>query len=213
MNRDALHDDRARAIALAGLFQAARLVQQTGRGQRRDTGATHAVVASIFNTDPADVMAVYGGAAALHNGLEVLNRQLGSNSGERDLELTAYAVTLLALERKLARDRRLLDRLAAGIGAIARPPADVLNETVITALAGLYQQTISTLTPRVMVRGEPEILASPEAQRMIRALLLGGMRAAVLWHQCGGNRLRLIFGRRTLRAAARALLQEATARS
>jgi high frequency lysogenization protein len=44
---------------------------------------------------------------------------------------------------------------------------------------------------------------------MIRALLLGGMRAAVLWRQCGGNRLQLLLRRKALLRACRELLEEA----
>ncbi len=60
-----------------------------------------------------------------------------------------------------------------------------------------------------MVRGEPVVLASPDNQHMIRALLLAGMRAAVLWRQCGGNRIRLILGRKALLDCCRELQQEA----
>jgi high frequency lysogenization protein len=44
---------------------------------------------------------------------------------------------------------------------------------------------------------------------MVRALLLAGMRAAVLWHQCGGSRLKLIIQRRPLLECAKGLLAAA----
>jgi high frequency lysogenization protein len=44
---------------------------------------------------------------------------------------------------------------------------------------------------------------------MIRALLLAAMRAAVLWRQRGGNRLRLIFQRKHMLECCAALLEEA----
>jgi high frequency lysogenization protein len=213
MNSAHHYTHRDRAIALAGLYQAVRLVQQTGQGLPRDAAATHTCLASIFITDPPETAAVFGHVPALRAGLDVLARQLGNQAAGRALELTAYAVTLLHLERKLSRNRRMLNRLADGIAAIGSPPADVMDDAVIGALAELYQQTISTLSPRVMVRGEPEILANPATQRMIRALLLAGIRAAVLWRQCGGNRLQLVFRRRALLDAARGLLQEADRRA
>ena len=58
--------------------------------------------------------------------------------------------------------------------------------------------TVSTLQPRIMVKGDGNVLRNADSKRMIRALLLAGMRAAVLWRQCGGNRIRLIFQREQL---------------
>lgn len=200
-----------RATALAGMFQAVRLVQQTGRGEHRDDTATGASLGSIFNTDPESVQAVYGTPAALRTGLEVLLDQLGSDNKQRDMELTGYVITLLHLERKLARKPVLLDTLGAGIDR-AREQAGFFSfshPAVIASLADVYKQTVSTLQPRIMVRGEQSVLANPDNKNMIRALLLAGMRAAVLWRQCGGNRLKLIFQRKALLECSRDLLLEA----
>jgi len=200
-----------RATALAGMFQAVRLVQQTGRGEHRDDTATGASLGSIFNTDPESVQAVYGNPAALRTGLEVLLDQLGSDNKQRDMELTGYVITLLHLERKLARKPVLLDTLGAGIDR-AREQAGFFSfshPSVIASLADVYKQTVSTLQPRIMVRGEQAVLANPDNKNMIRALLLAGMRAAVLWRQCGGNRLKLVFQRKALLECSRDLLLEA----
>ena len=80
-----------------------------------------------------------------------------------------------------------------------------LSTELTTALADIYTGTISKLTPRIMVRGEQGILESTGSRDMIRALLLAGMRSAVLWRQCGGCRLRLLWKRRALLAHAREL--------
>jgi len=202
---------RNRAIALAGLFQAARLVQQTARGERRDESATVASLGSIFNTDPETVMAVYGSPAALLTGLELLISQLGADGSQRDMELTGYVISLLHLERKLARQPRLLEKVRTGIDK-TREQAAFFNPghpAVIAGLADVYQQTVSTLTPRIMVRGEQAVLSGADTQHMIRALLLAGMRAAVLWRQCGGNRLKLLMERKSLLENGRELLAEA----
>ncbi|MGD2113235.1 MAG: DUF489 family protein, partial [Gammaproteobacteria bacterium] len=155
--------------------------------------------------------AVYGGVAALRVGLETLASQLGNDSRQRDREVTGYAITLLHLERKLARDRPMLDRLSRGIRQLAAQAQDTdpRDAELITELAGLYSQTISTLTPRILVHGDPGVLSGNASRDMIRALLLAGMRAAVLWRQCGGNRLRLIFGRRGMLEDCAVLLREA----
>ncbi len=111
MNTTDNHTTRARTIALAGLFQAAVLVRQTGLGKVRDEFATRASIASILKTDAASVEEVFGGIAPLRTGLETLAIQLGNDNRLRDLELTGYAITLLHLERKLARDKAMLERM------------------------------------------------------------------------------------------------------
>jgi len=204
-------DFRDRCIALAGLFQSVRLVQQTAHGERRDAAATAACLGSIFNTDPETTLGVYGEAAALQTGFETLLGQLGSDSGRRDMELTGYAITLLHLERKLNRQPEMLRALGDGIGKISSQDEhfEPSHPAVIAALAELYSDTISTLQPRIMVKGEQSILTSTDSRNMIRALLLGGMRAAVLWRQCGGNRIELLFRRKLLLRHCAELLEEA----
>jgi high frequency lysogenization protein len=136
----AVHADfRDRCIALAGLFQSVRLVQQTARGERRDAAATVACLGSIFNTDPETTIEVYGDVAVLQAGLETLLGQLGSDSAQRDMELTGYAITLLHLERKLNKQPEMLRALADGIGKISTQaePFEPSDPEVIAAVAEL----------------------------------------------------------------------------
>ena len=101
------------AIALAALFQAVRLVQQTATGRSSDSAALDACLAGLFNTDPASVDSVFGGLDGIQSGLETALDQISSHRGRRDLELTRYAITVLYLERKLAREREMLERIHA----------------------------------------------------------------------------------------------------
>ena len=59
--------------------------------------------------------------------------------------------------------------------------------------------------PRIIVQGDQGYLSNPDNAARIRALLLAGIRAAVLWRQAGGTRWNLILGRNKLVAAARRL--------
>jgi len=202
---------RNRCTALAGIFQAARLVQQTSRAQKRDAVATTASINSIFNTDPATVAAVYGNPGALRVGLEVLRSQLANSAGKRDMELTGYVITLTHLERKLGRRPDLLDRIASGIDKLKTQTEyfDQEHATVIAGLADVYKETVSTLQPRIMVKGDESVLGNTSSQNMIRALLLAGTRATVLWSQCGGSRIKLIFQRKAMLECCTRMLEEA----
>src|SRR5437773_6526777 len=66
-----------RTFALAGIFQAARLVQQFSREGRADPLAFRAGVGSVLLIDAANVAAVYGGAGGLALGLGLVRGKLG----------------------------------------------------------------------------------------------------------------------------------------
>ena len=202
---------RDQSIALAGMFQAVRLVQQTAQGERRDAAATKDSIRSILNTDPESAIDVYGNSRALILGLEVTTGQLGNDSKQRDMALTGYVITLMHLERKLSRNADLMKALATGIDRVKGEIklADELDPGIIAALAAVYRDTVSTLQPRIMVKGEESVLRNSDSKNMIRALLLAGMRAAVLWKQRGGNRMRLILQRKQILDCCAELLGEA----
>ena len=198
------------AIALAGLIQAARLVQQTASGRYRDCAALDACLAGLFNTDPASADTVFDGLDGIQTGLETALDQISSQRGRRDLELTRYAITILYLERKLARQPAMLEHIRAVIDK-TREQAESQGMThpdVIASLADAYKHTVSTLRPQVLVNGNAGILGNPDNQNLIRTLLLAAIRAAVLWRQCGGRRLTLISRRKTLQEALESLLNE-----
>lgn len=200
-----------RTIALAGVFQAAAQVRHTARHGRELSPAVEATLHSLFMVDAASVTEVYGGLEALRPGLQTLRTQLGGKrDGERDVEVARYAVSVLLLERKLHRAPEMQARLRAGIEAAQSQAAYFGSEThtnVIARLGDLYQQTISTMTPRIMVNGEPNVLSDSDSAALIRALLLAGIRSAVLWRQCGGSRWQLLWRRRAIIETAIDLLE------
>ncbi len=202
---DSVEDD---VIALAGIYQAVDLVRQTAREGTPEQSAFHASIDSVFHFDADSAAAVYGGMAGLRCGLKTLLEQLGRRDLKPDPELTAYAANLMFLERKLTRLPWMLETLRAEIEA-ARGMArsnDLDDPAVIANLAHAYSQTLSRLTPRILVQGEPGLLKNPEVANRIRALLLAGIRAAVLWRQTGGSRLRLLFRRKRIVRGARMAL-------
>ena len=187
-------------MALAGLFQACSLVKQVARRGLADSAPLTASIESVFAIDAENVESVYGSAVGLATGFAVLRKELARSARGRDREVIRYAVSLLHLERKLMKRPQMLNTLRQGI-ATAASQAQHFSSThpnVIASLADLYTRTISTLSPRIMVKGEPTILANPDNAARIRALLLAGIRSTVLWRQRGGTRLNLLLGRRRI---------------
>lgn len=208
------HSDEERTLALAGVFQAAALVKQVAReGAAEPKDALESSLGSLFEFDSATTADVFGGIRGVFHGLNVLRQQLDPGSKTRDLEITKYAVSLLQLERKLSRNPRMLETISRELEA-ARNPVEYFSLThtnVIARLAEIYSSTLSTLGSRIMVSGEPTLLAQQDKADTIRAVLLAGIRSAVLWRQLGGSRLRLIFGRGRILGAVDTLRRQAMA--
>ena len=196
---------QAQVFGLAGVFQAVHLVLGLARDGRLDAEPAQASVASVLRLDADDAAAVYGGAAGVRLGLDLLIEEL--DGIRREPAFARIVATVLHLERKLARRTALRERLVAGITAAQRS-ADALgvaHETVYERLAELYAETLSTLRPRIIVQGNGLYLSQPRMVAQIRALLLAAVRGAVLWRQSGGTAWKLLFGRARLVEAARAL--------
>ena len=204
--------DTDRALAFAGMLQALQLVQSTAYGRPYDADAFQASLSSILAVDAGSTAEVYGGMRGVQKGLRLVQAQLMNAQHKPDAELTRYAITLLHLERKLSKRSDLLDRLRAGIEQ-ARHQVEHLgisHPQVLASFAETYRQTVSTLQPRIMVNGDPARLADTAIADQIRALLLAAMRSAVLWRQCRGTRLGLLFGRKKLARLARELQRNQT---
>ena len=197
-------------LALAGSFQSAALVQALAHGRDTDEAAQEASLNSVFLIDADNVGAVFGGAAGVRLGLETLLHQL-DRPGE-NTELARLVLGMLQLERKLARHPGLSQRLAEGIGKADRQRQhfDTLHATVSASLGDLYEQTISQLRPRILVSGDPRLLHESGRVARIRANLLAGIRAAVLWHQLGGRKWQFLLQRKRIAMLARGMLSRLT---
>ncbi|TVQ88441.1 MAG: lysogenization regulator HflD [Chromatiaceae bacterium] len=205
------HSDQDRLIALAGLYQAAHCVQRIASRGSLDTAHLQPCIYSLFQIDAANVPAVFGPPGAVATGARQIIAQL-TGQPERNLDLTRYVIALLGHERTLAGRSDMLAAIRDGIevAAAVRGDRPLLERTVIERLASLYAATISKLEPRIVVRGNPLYLQNLENQERIRALLLAGIRAAMLWRQVGGRRTQILFGRRRLLELARAYLDAST---
>jgi len=203
-------NDKDRALAFAGILQALQLVQSSAYGKPYDVEAFQSTLSSVVLIDAATVEDVYGGIAGVKSGLRLLKTQLMSDKRKPDAELSRYLVVLLHLERKLSKRADLLNKLTEGIERAQKQLEhfDISHTNVVAGLADTYAQTISTLQPRIMVKGEPTRLSEADMANQIRALLLAAMRSAVLWRQCGGTRLGLLLGRRKLADTAAGLLHD-----
>lgn len=201
-------------ITLAAICQAAQLVQQVSQTGQIDEHDIGVLVSSITITSPENTLAVYGGELAnLKQGLQILIHHLSDSSNTqgrkvKDPVLTRYIISLINLERKLVKKPKQLALLGERIEASKRQLAhyDITSDTLISSFASIYSDIISPLGAPIQVTGEPNILKQTLNQHKIRALLLAGIRAAVLWRQVGGKRRTIFFSRNKIVKTAQQLL-------
>lgn len=200
-----LHD---RTLALAGLFQAAWLVDQVARTGMVPQAEYETSIGSLFEFSPATTEAVFGSRYEIKRGMQTLLQQLDGNTEQRNVYIMRYAIGLVQLERKLARTPAMMDKISEELEGTSHQLRHfgLTHSNVIARLADIYSNTVSTLTPRIMVSGENNQLQKQENANKVRALLLSGIRAAVLWRQCGGNRWQLLFQRKKIMQQAKQLL-------
>ncbi|MDF2152486.1 high frequency lysogenization protein HflD [Vibrio sp. CAU 1672] len=195
-----------RTIAFAGICQAVALVQQVARDGHCDQDAFETSIKAILNTNPANTASVFGHEANLKLGLECLVK--GIDSTPAGSEITRYIISLMALERKLTGRNDAMSQLGDRIQMAQRQTDhfELLDEQMISNLASIYLDVVSPIGPRIQVTGTPSVLQQTSNQHKVRALLLSGIRSAVLWRQVGGKRRHLIFGRKKMVEQAQILL-------
>ena len=209
---------KEQTITFAAICQIANLVQQVSRNGQVDDSELAMLLNSIITTSPENTLAVYGGDLTnVKQGLKLLIDHLGDSSGTngkkdkvKDPEFTRYIINLINLERRLTKQPKQLSQLGERIEASKRQldHYSITSETLIASFASIYSDIISPLGARIQVTGEPDILKQTASQHKIRALLLAGIRSAVLWRQVGGKRRTILFSRNKLINTAKELLEQ-----
>lgn len=220
-------------IALAGIFQAASLVDQIAKRGMIPQNSFEASINSIFITSPEVTEDVFGGANELPFNLQTglkMAQDLSARGSSVNKDVTRYAMGLLHLESRLRKHPKMLEQIGKRLEQIGQQamfytskdndgavtaadaqelPLNYARSAVVANIASLYQETLSTFSFRVQVTGEPRHLKNTDNAEKIRALLLAGIRSAILWHQVGGRRWHLLFFRSRVGESAKRILQSA----
>ncbi|MDH5444264.1 MAG: high frequency lysogenization protein HflD [Gammaproteobacteria bacterium] len=189
-----------KTLALAGIFQSCALVQQVATTGQLDTDELEVCLKSIVELNPDDLVNIYGAPENLRTGLKLIVSQFGANDSKPDIDIARYTISLLHLEKKLAKHPQMLQRISDGVERAKEQLEHfpITHENIIANLASIYSDTISQIPPKIMVSGDNQYLGDNNIANKIRALLLSGMRSAVLWRQMGGSRWQLLMQRKKL---------------
>lgn len=196
----------AQVLALAGVTQAVSLALAVARDGHPEPQAAAASLGSVLQLAADSPEASYGGLPGVRTGLRLLISQLRGQ--QRDNELIRIAATIISLERKYQRNPDMQLQLRRRLETIASRGHDdpTSDPDTLSALAEAYLATISTLTPRVRIPGNPILLKDEANVQRIRAFLLAALRSAALWRQVGGAGWRLLLQRPRMVETAQRLL-------
>ncbi|MBF6056985.1 high frequency lysogenization protein HflD [Thiomicrorhabdus heinhorstiae] len=202
-----------KTLALIGIYQSARAVHELATTGQCDENAYHTSIRSLFCDNPSTTLDVFGSSYTnIKTGLNTLLTQMGSDGQEqmRNIEITRYVLNLIILQKKLL-------KLGAPLAEISRQLDNArqqqqhfgeFHDNVIAALAKTYSDNVSQLSPRIMVKGQHGHLQNQRIANKIRALLLAGIRSALLWQQVGGSRWNLLWSRKKYLNSALSIQQK-----
>ena len=196
-------------LALAGLFQAIQAVNDLAWKGQRNLTQIDTALNSLLQIDAPDVESIYGGSDNLAQGLQILSLSFEGVSQPELKDVVRYAFMVITLESKLSKNPEMLQKIGDGLAVFKDQMAyynyALNDQNSIAKLAEIYSTTVSQLSPKIMIKGEPLHLQNSQNVNLIRALLLAAIRSAILWRQVGGSRLGLLFKRKKLLRIAKAI--------
>ena len=199
---------KERTLALAGIFQATELVRQAANHGTWSGYAASSCLHSLFQLESDSIAEIYGGIARMKLGVETTLAVLQGDS--RYTESLRYAVSLLQIEKKFRKSRKFQETVGSRLADIASQGIELeqheREDLQAHEISKLYTDTVSKLTPRIIVSGRPQYLKSERTVDWVRTLLMAGLRSATLWNQLGGGRYELMFGRKKIIREAESLL-------
>ena len=198
------------ALALAGVFQAAILVERLAKTGTAPAEQLETGIYSLFQQNPETTDDVFGGVEKLLPGLRAARQLLATRQHPEYTDCLRYVLSILYLQRQLAKKPDLLSIIGSRLEKtqLQTEHFGIGHENVYASLASIYSDTLSTFRFRIQVLGDFNYLQQQRIANQIRTMLFAGVRAATLWRQLGGRRLHLLFQRKKLIAAMDALISK-----
>ena len=222
MSADSLQRPQLQTLTLSAVVQSAQLVRALAHTGSAPFPAMKALIDPLFALNAPSFNTIFPDLRLARPGLEWLTVRARQRRSVENDEVLRYTRNLLLLRTKLMADTDMQSRLGRRLQSMSPLSAQYsdpqrqtstepveLHETErsFEALATLYQDTISSLPFRIQVQGKVEHLQDERIANRIRALLLAGIRFAVLWHQIGGRPWHLFVLRGRINRIATSMLE------
>lgn len=208
-------------IALAALFQSAAHIQRIARFGAIDEQAIAPLMRALVITDPNYIEDIYAPKRLLPGLNQLLSSLYPKEATQpKNAELIKIAFNIISLESNLEKQELVLNQLDKEVDTLREdvlklhpnyedaPNNILLDYEVIKLYSKIYSSLISPNFPKLIIYGEQSYLSRTEFQEMIRALLLSGIRASMLWRQIGGKRYSLMFRYKEIIECARQIISD-----
>lgn len=196
-------------LALAALIQAVSFASELAMDGTCDILSAQHLIAAIYVFDTPSTEKLYP-ARQLTIGLQAFNQLFTPNESlkARQQSLARYVVKLNNLAKKLYRQPTIMTELATRIQQATVQRDFFANEPdrALESLSGIYLWLAHAVKVDFKILGQSQYLHDHQRVNRIRALLLAGVRAAVLWQQLGGTAWQLWWRRKTYLQLSQQLL-------
>jgi len=211
---------QTQTIALSSLYEIAQMIKKIAWQGHNSEDEISPLLAPLLRVEEeqGSVLDIVGGVKSISRGLHTFLTTLDGKS-EIDREINRYVFSLIYLAKQLNKNPNMLTYVSKELDHVKdltgfNSQADAENsdhytlddELTLRQLSNIYQSSISKLGPKIMVNGKPECLSVEKNTQTIRALLLSGIRSAILWHRHGGSRLNLFLKKKEFIRKANELL-------
>ena len=189
------------ALALAAIFQASNQVYKLAYSGHSDADKMHFAMSTLLDQNPDSLEKLYGSVENLQDGINTMRsfmENANKISDSKHKDVISYVMSSIHLASKLTSDKQLISKIDNGIDN-ARQQAEhfsITHDNVYTNVSSLYQDTVSTMRPRIQVMGSAVYLQQAGVAARIRCMLFAAIRNAFLWRQLGGKRRHLLIQRK-----------------
>ena len=185
-------------ISLGAIYQASNEIKKIAWEGQINTKAIEPLIHSVYQTTSDDVEEIYINIKRLNTGLDFLRQQFVGDVFSKDAEVTRYFEAIGILVKNMKKKSDIINKLRDQLSDFTLDiNEENLNEHA-TFLSNLYLDTVSKISPRIIVNGDNKYLKENINASMIRALLLSAIRSYILWEQSGGSKFRIFVFRKRI---------------
>lgn len=190
-------------MALGAATQCTVLIHELATKGQVDEKQLAACLDPLFVLNPDSVADIYPDPVHFSNGINTLQQVFESQGLKQNAEAARYLLGVMVLQKKFLKYSEMQNTIGKRLEYIGDSRRDgslqPLSDQEFAEISRVYQDTLSNLTYRIHVGGNPDYLRQPEVANRIRALLLAAIRSSVLWHQLGGRRWHLFLQKKRIR--------------
>ena len=172
---------KEQTIALAGLYQCCETVSKIAWNGEYNEYETRPLINCILKLNSTNTESIYIDISSLKSGLIYLKKQIIGDIFTRSSETRRYIESLKQLSDNLLSDKKCITKIQTLLNKMDNEIDSMSVDDQVVELSNIYQNTLSTFEPRIVVNGENINLTDKIHAARIRTALFAGVRSTILW--------------------------------